>query len=266
MLVGAPNPAVPYGTLIDPASGLEVASAGTPVTNTPATSVVSPYLGLVGAGLGAKGVYESVKDPMGKTNAAKSGAISGAGMGAGLAAASPLLLGAGPIGWGALALGALGGAAFGGGLGGIMGDKSTKQKEEERWAGVGKKDSAFDNFLEKKYPGLKEKDLTWEHIKVNPDNYNNIADWDSWSQQDQDMFGRRMMRKDKQDDSTVDWRQGGIYYNDKTAQAEAAKIQKRQENKLVREQKNTLSPDDFEDFLTNRNYLKQKEKELEEYL
>jgi hypothetical protein len=74
---------------------------------------VTPYLGLAGAGLGAYGLYNNLT----KKPSIKGGAMSGAALGGGLAAAAPLLLGTGPVGWGVLGLATLAGALGGGGLG-----------------------------------------------------------------------------------------------------------------------------------------------------
>lgn len=86
----------------------------------------TPYLGAAGAGLGAYGIYNSIK-----ANNPKMGALSGAGMGAGLAAAAPLI-GLGPVGWGTMGLMALGGAGLGGGLAAAFGDKNRYQDEWKR--------------------------------------------------------------------------------------------------------------------------------------
>lgn len=87
----------------------------------------APYLGVAGAGLGAYGLYNAIKG-----NDAKAGALSGAALGGGLAAASPLLLGAGPVGWGVLGASALGGALLGGGLTKAIGDKDMWKTEGNR--------------------------------------------------------------------------------------------------------------------------------------
>lgn len=116
--------AAPAGTFMLPGGGGGVAPELAP-TSTLAN--VAPYLGVAGAGLGAYGLYQGIKD-----NSPKEGAIGGAGMGAGIAAALPLL-GFGPVGWGALALSALGGGVGGGLLASLLGHKTTKQYEKERW-------------------------------------------------------------------------------------------------------------------------------------
>lgn len=101
------------------------ATGGTSAAETgSALGSAAPYLGLAGAGLGAYGLYQG----FGKGDA-RGGALSGSALGGGLAAASPLLLGTGPVGWGALALGA-GLGALGGGLVGSI--KSGKHEDQNR--------------------------------------------------------------------------------------------------------------------------------------
>lgn len=86
---------------------------------------VMPYVGVAGAALGAKGVYDAIE-----ANDTKAGAISGAGLGLGLGAAAPLI-GMGPLGWTALGAMALGGAAFGGGLTSLLGHESTRDRQQK---------------------------------------------------------------------------------------------------------------------------------------
>jgi len=115
---------------------------------TPPTTAVAPglgsYLGIPGAILGAKGIFDAtqMKD---KKKAALAGGLSGGGMGLGLSAAAPLL-GLGPIGWGGIALMAAGGA----GLGGLLAHKSTRDVAKEhtaKLAGQGGGDSVWQDYL-----------------------------------------------------------------------------------------------------------------------
>lgn len=98
-----------------------------------ALGAAAPYLGLAGAGLGAYGVSEAIKN-----RDAGAGAISGAGTGVGLAAAAPLL-GLGPVGWLGFGAAALGGGAVGGLLTKLFGHKGTKEYQKERWGGLQEK-------------------------------------------------------------------------------------------------------------------------------
>lgn len=109
-------------------AGVESGTAATTAGTAPIG--IAPYIGVVGAGLGAYGIHNAIQnhDP-------KSGMISGAGMGLGLGAAAPLV-GLGPLGWGALGLMALGGAGIGGGLAKLLGHKKVKEYEQERLKGL----------------------------------------------------------------------------------------------------------------------------------
>jgi hypothetical protein len=82
----------------------------------------SPYLGLAGAALGGYGLHKAIEkdDPL-------SGGLSGAALGSGLTAASPLLLGGGPVGWTALGIGALAGGLGGAGLTSLLAHESTRE-------------------------------------------------------------------------------------------------------------------------------------------
>lgn len=91
---------------------------------------ITPYLGVAGAALGGYGLYNAIK-----AHDSKSAFLSGAGLGGGLAAAAPLL-GFTPLGWAGLGLAALGGGAFGLGAESLLGHKTTKEYEAERWGGL----------------------------------------------------------------------------------------------------------------------------------
>jgi hypothetical protein len=106
----------------------------------------APYLGIVGAGLGAYGIHNAIEadDP-------GAGAMSGAGLGLGLGAAAPLLgLAAGPLGWGTMGLMALGGAGLGAGLTSLFGHESTReaaQKHTKSLKGQAKNDATWQNYV-----------------------------------------------------------------------------------------------------------------------
>lgn len=105
---------------------------------------VAPYLGVAGAGLGAYGLKKAID-----SNNAKSGALSGAALGGGLAAASPLLLGGGPVGWGVLGLSALGGGLGGAGLTKLLGHETTRQLAKKHTGQLLKSsnDSDYQNYV-----------------------------------------------------------------------------------------------------------------------
>lgn len=190
----------------------------------PATSGAStglgaavPYLGLVGAGMGAKGIHDAIGQSMGRGRTAKAGALSGVGMGLGLGAAAPLLLAGGPLGWGAMGLMALAGGGLGGALGGALGNKSTKVREMERWGKHGMS-NPFEGGKHDYFAGTggeqsrDEKFLTADAIRMNPDNYNNVSDWDQWDRGKQDTFLNTLLKEGK-----VQEKKGGIYYDDDRA-------------------------------------------------
>jgi hypothetical protein len=186
---------------------------------------ITPYLGAAGAGLGALGVYNATQ-MNDKKKGAMFGGLSGAGMGMGLGMAAPLV-GMGPLGWGALGGMALGGAVLGGGLGGVMAHKTTKQIQADRWANSGASPEII-NAMAGGHDyfsgtgGEKSRDesmLTADAIRVNPDNYNNIPDWDKWTKAQQDEFLNDMLAKKK-----VSERKGGIYYDDDYAKQKAEEI------------------------------------------
>jgi hypothetical protein len=170
----------------------------------------TPYLGAAGAALGAYGLHNAIE-----ANDPKAAFMSGAGLAGGLGMAAPLLGFTGPVGWGLLGLAALGGAG-GLGLQQLLGQKSTKQIQAERWADVGHSDMnpiGGDYFAgtggEK---SRDEKFLTPDAIRNNPDNYHAAKDWDSWSRPQQDQFLSTMLAEGK-----VSERKGGIYYDDARA-------------------------------------------------
>lgn len=124
----------------------EAASAATTAPGTMAS--IAPYLGLAGAGLGAYGMYKGIGQ-----GSRKATAMGGAALGGGLAAASPLLLGTGPVGWGILAASLLGGAAVGGAMGHIKTGKSLAQQSRDGMRGniqgalgLDKNNFSYNNF------------------------------------------------------------------------------------------------------------------------
>lgn len=177
---------------------------------------LTPYLGVAGAGLSAYGLHNAIE-----ANDPKGAFLSGAGLGGGLAAAAPLL-GFGPLGWGALGLMALGGAG-GLGLQQLLGQKSTKEIQAERWADVGHSSMnpvGGDYFAGT--PGVQDRNEKWltpDAIRNNPDNYHAASDWDQWSKPQQDQFLSTMLAEGK-----VQEKKGGIYYDDARAAELAQQI------------------------------------------
>ncbi len=86
----------------------------------------APYLGIAGAGLGAYEINNAIK-----TGSVSQGAVGGLGLGAGLATAAPLLIGAGPVGWGVLAASAAGGALLGGGAAKLLHHETTREYQKK---------------------------------------------------------------------------------------------------------------------------------------
>lgn len=116
----------PIGTA---ANGGVLMSDGSIAAGAPAEAAAlgyAPYLGLAGAGLGAYGLYQGIKE-----GSKGQSALGGAGLGAGLAAAAPLA-GFGPVGWAGLGLAALGGGLGGLGLASALGDKDMWKTEGDR--------------------------------------------------------------------------------------------------------------------------------------
>lgn len=138
-------------------------------------------------------------------------------------------LGGGGLGYTAAELIAPGsglvGAAIGGGLGAIAGGlqkKSTKEIQADRWSATGKTDPNPGRDYFAGTGGEQSRDekfLTPDAIRNNPDNYNNIPNWDSWSKEKQDKFLSTMLAEGK-----VTERKGGIYYDDARAAQLAAEI------------------------------------------
>lgn len=138
-------------------------------------------------------------------------------------------LGGGGLGYTAAELIAPGSGLLGAGIGGVLGlgagllnKKSTKEIQADRWkaAGVADPNPGRDYFAGT--GGEQSRDesfLTPDAIRSNPDNYNNVPNWDSWSKEKQDKFLSTLLAEKK-----VTERKGGIYYDDARAQQLAAEI------------------------------------------
>ncbi len=202
---------------------IQAATQSVGTTGAEAAIGVTPYLGAAGAALGGYGVYNAIEnnDPL-------SGGISGAGMGLGLGMAAPLVGMALP-GWGTLGLMALGGAAGGFGLTELLGHKSTKQYEAERWGelqdkGVTGASAAYaanhpgddsgvwstGQFAGKKWNWEDAKTLAKEdptHFNLVLGNYETFGnDWDTYSQDQRNQIISRMLNEDLYNSSKGDIR------------------------------------------------------------
>lgn len=169
---------------------------------TPATSSLSGVGTYVPGVAGAAGLYDFFKNKRrGKRGVAQAGA-SGAGIGWTVG---------GPVGAGI-------GAVIGTGLGLSRARKSTKEREADRWKAAGRDDLASTMKGHDYFAGTggeksrDEKFLTADAIRVNPENYNNVEDWDSWDQGRQDKFLNALLKG-----GHVREKKGGIYYNDDKA-------------------------------------------------
>ena len=158
--------------------------------------------------LGAVGLYDMFANKRGSARGAAQGAASGAAVGSYF----------GPWGTGI-------GAAVGG-LSSLLNRKTTGEIQDERWAAAGRSD------LKDSHKGVgyapnnqdfqrtrDEKYLTADDIRVNPDNYNNVQDWDTWSPDQQNKFLNTLLQEGK-----VREKKGGIYYDDNRAQQLANEI------------------------------------------
>ncbi len=107
----------------------------------------------------------------------------------------------------------------------LVAPPSTKDIEKGRWNAVGKVDLASTMKGHDYFEGIKggesrdESLLTPDAIRVNPDNYNNIPEWDTWTKANQDKFLQTML-----DRKAVTERKGGIYYDDAIAKQLASEI------------------------------------------
>jgi hypothetical protein len=188
----------------------------------------------VGGGFGGGAAGAEAASPTILGNAAGMGVLPLAGIAAGTylggKSAYDLIQGnkdnsiPGKIGRGTLAV-ATGGISELARASGIFGGKSTKEIEAGRWGAVGKEGAmpeGYDYFSgtggEK---SRDEKFLTPDAIRMNPDNYNNVPDWDSWDKISQDRFLSTLLKEGK-----VQEKKGGIYYDDDRAKSLAEEIRK----------------------------------------
>lgn len=124
------------------------------------------------------------------------------------------------------------GAGIGAGIGGLIGlgnsllaRKSTKEIQADRWNDAGHGDLA--GTVPDYFAGTggeqsrDEKLLTPDAIRVNPDNYNNVPEWDKWTKEQQNKFLQTLLSEGK-----VREKKGGIYYDDQRAQQIADSIRK----------------------------------------
>lgn len=176
----------------------------------------TPYLGAAGAGLGAYQAYQGIKGG----NPVQAG-LGGLGAGLGINAMGYAL---GPWGWAAMAGAPVVASLLGGD---VFGGKSTKEIQADRWKNtnanpeiVAAMAGGHDYFAGT--GGEKSRDerfLTPDAIRNNPDNYNNIPDWEKWSKSQQDQFLSTMLNEGK-----VQEKKGGIYYDDDRAKELADEI------------------------------------------
>jgi hypothetical protein len=160
--------------------------------------------------VGAIGAYDVLSHKVGPGRGLLEGAASGAAIGSGFAG-----------------VGAIPGAAIGGliGLGkGLMEKPSTKEIQSSRFKAAGVADpygkAGHDYFAGTGGEQSRdEKFLTPDAIRVNPDNYNNVPDWDSWTPEMQTNFLTQMLQAGK-----VQEKKGGIYYDDAYAKQIADQI------------------------------------------
>lgn len=188
------------GTLIAPTSQ---AGAGSSLA-----AAAVPALGVVGAVDLFKNNRKGIRAPI-------QGAASGAAIGSAFGPAGTA------IGAGVGGLAGLGQMAFG--------HKTTKERESDRWKSAGKAELGAQMEGHDYFAGTggeqsrDEKFLTANAIRRNPDNYNNVPDWDQWDIKDQDTFLNTLLSKGKASE-----RKGGIYYDDDFAKELAGQIKNKQ--------------------------------------
>jgi hypothetical protein len=120
------------GGLGTPATPTLLSASRVPASGTTAGVGVMPYMGAAAALGGAYQLNKSIKN-----RDTKGGAVGGGLLGGGLAAAAPLV-GLGPVGWTGLGLAAVLGAGGGAGLTKLLGHKSTKEYQREKWGKLAK--------------------------------------------------------------------------------------------------------------------------------
>lgn len=160
--------------------------------------------------VGAVGAYDVLSHDVGPLRGLGEGAASGAMIGSYL----------GPE---AIIPGAIIGGTIGG-VKGLMEKPSTKEIQSARWKAAGVADpygkAGHDFFAGTGGEQSRdEKFLTPDAIRVNPDNYNNVPDWDKWSPEMQTQFLAQMLKAGK-----VQEKKGGIYYDDDYAKQTADQI------------------------------------------
>jgi hypothetical protein len=214
-LSSAPGAVTGTGAFLPGGTSMATAEMPTSISNFAGSA--TPYLGAAGAAYGGYNALQGIK----KGDPVQAG-MGGLGAGLGINAMGYAL---GPWGWAAMA----GAPIVASMLNGAFDQKSTKEIEADRWSAAG----ASPELAEKMYgydyftgtEGQKSRDekfLTPDAIRVNPDNYNNVADWDEWSKSEQDEFLTAMLGAGK-----VSERKGGIYYDDDFAKAKADEIRRR---------------------------------------
>jgi len=173
----------------------------------------TPVLGAAGTALGAYQAYQGVRSG----NELQAG-LGGIGAGLGLNAMGYAL---GPYGWAAMAAAPIALSLFN--------KKSTKEIESDRWKETGVSPDVAQSMYGHDYfsgtlgeESREEKYLTPDAIRLNPDNYHNIPEWDSWTRAMQDQFLSTMLAEKK-----VQEKKGGIYYDDKRAQELANQIREK---------------------------------------
>lgn len=197
---------------------------------------ITPYLGVAGAGLGAYGTYQGIKnhDPLGA-------GLSGAGMGLGLGMAAPLV-GLGPLGWGALGLMALGGAGVGslGAFASALGDKDQWKTEGKRLSKLAEQGINIPEPLmaitQLKKGRSKDELINFEQQKIDQGMYGNTSFAKSRNESDlkpQDIWG-----------SAAFFEKFGNDWLNKYSEAERQQIaQKALDSGAVREHKGTIDVD-----------------------
>lgn len=122
-------------------AGADAATTGSAAGTEAASLGYMPYLGALGAGVGGYQLYNAIQN-----DDTKGAALGGAALGGGLAAAAPLA-GFTPVGLPIIAGAALVGALSGGGLNKLLGHKSTKEYQKDRWGALANsQDAALSNY------------------------------------------------------------------------------------------------------------------------
>jgi hypothetical protein len=191
------------------------ASGGTLVAPSSQAAASSGLMSVAIPAAGAVGAIDLFKNNRKGIRAPIQGAASGAAIGSAFGPAGTA------IGAGVGGLAGLGQMAFG--------RKSTKERESDRWKSAGKAElgaqmEGYDYFAGTGGEQSRdEKYLTANAIRRNPDNYNNVPDWDKWDVKDQDTFLNTLLSEGK-----VSERKGGIYYDDNRAKELASQIKNKQ--------------------------------------